>query len=170
MLSMTKDQAINLLSAAGNVVDVHDISETYARVDFKSRGTTLNVYTDDNDPDFLYLVCSYSLPDGVDDELAVARILSKAQSDLKVAKLTADFEHEYVAASAEQYIPQCDEFEGLFWRSVDLVMRAADRVMNEIHTLETTDKAAERFTRELEASLQPKGEANESHGSATSDI
>jgi hypothetical protein len=53
----------------------------------------------------------------------------------------------------EQFIPQCDAFEGLFWRSVELVASAAAHVAHDLNTLAAADAAAKKFTEELEVEL-----------------
>ncbi len=155
---MTKDQALAFLSDAGHIVDIDEFDDVFACLAFRYRGTSIKLFTNGDDPDFLCLVCSYAIYESDIDELAVARILADVQLNLKVVKLTADLEANWVAASAEQFLPPCENFERIFWRSVELVIHAARRAHYEINALATADGAAERFTRQMESELQLNGD------------
>jgi len=157
---MTRDAAIAFLTDAGHLVEVEDFDDTYACIAFKYRGTSVKWFTNADDPDFVCLVCSYALGKTDAAELPVARVLADVALNLKVVKLTADLEARWVAASAEQFLPPCDGFERIFWRSVELVIHAVRRAHYDIHALEfAADGAAERFTRQMESELQLNGDS-----------
>ncbi len=154
---MTKNHALAFLADAGHNTDIDEGDETHSRISFKYCGTWIRLFTYDEDPDFLNLYCSYNLPDGLRDELEVARAVARIQHDYKVVKVIANSELQYVGAAAEQFVPAGKGFERTFWRSVELVVQAAREAYRAIDSLVVID-AAERFTGQMESELQTKEE------------
>jgi hypothetical protein len=154
---MTKNHAMAFLADAGHNTELDEANENQSRVSFKYCGTWIRLYTYEEDPDFLHLCCSYNLPNGLRDELEVARTVARIQEGCKVAKVSADSESRYVVAAAEQFVPAGKGFERTFWRSVDLVVAVARDAYRAIDALVVID-AAERFTDQMESELQTKQE------------
>jgi hypothetical protein len=156
---MTKTQALAFLADAGLITELTEVDEDHSCLLFKYRGTRLRLCTYEQDVEFLNLNCSYCLAPGLRDELEVARRIARLQSSYKVVKVTASMEPQSFTVAAEQFIPECDDFERTFWRSVDLVIRAAGEVYDELNSMVIIDdKAAERFTDQMESELQIKQE------------
>ena len=156
---MTKTQALAFLADAGLITEINEVDEDHSCILFKYRGTRLRLCTYERDPDFLNINCSYALSPGLRDELTVARTVARLQSSYKVIKVAAYSEPQSFTVAAEQFIPDCEDFEQTFWRSVDLVIRAADEVYGELNSIVIIDEhAAERFTEQMESELQMKQE------------
>jgi hypothetical protein len=151
---MTKDQAAEFMTEAGHVIEVQDFDENRSRICFKYKGTPISLFSYADDEDYLQLRCSFRLDEGSRDEAEVARILARIQDDLKVAKLGVDLSVPGVYSTAEQFLPQCDEFSYIFWRSVDIVARAASQACRELDTMVAAGTAAGRFTEQMELDMR----------------
>jgi hypothetical protein len=150
---MTKDQTISFLTDAGNIATVEQIGEDYHRVSFKHRGRLLSVLTCEDDEVYLALQCSFSLKYTINDELEAFRALGKLQARIKVVKFAFEAGETRVTANTEQFMPPGDAFEGLFWRSVELVTRAAEYATDALDTTIAADAAAKKFIEELDDEL-----------------
>lgn len=155
---MTKQSAVEFLTAQGHLSEVEDFEDGNAYVSFKYRGTPIVLHTYENDPTFLYMKCGYRLEPADRDELFVLRAIKKLEDNYQIAKIGYIADHLSIYATAEQFIPECPEFAEIFWRTAGLVSSAASEAWNEVNAIVIADKAAERFTEALEAELhgEPK--------------
>jgi hypothetical protein len=153
---VTKEHAIVFLADAGHITDVTVIDENAASIGFKFMGWPITLFTYEDDPNFLFLRCSYVLDDTIRNELEVLRTLARIQDRAKVAKLSASIAEAEVSATAELFLPACADFAAVFWRSVDVVARVASEAHDELNSTGAAEVAAERFTEELEAELHLK--------------
>lgn len=76
---MTRQHAIDFLTAEGHITEVEDLDDEMACVSFKYRGMTIGLYTYENDLTFLYLKCGYRLEPAERDELFVLRAIKKTR-------------------------------------------------------------------------------------------
>ena len=150
---MTKDQTIAFLTEAGNVATAEQIGDDYHRITFRHRGTRLSVLTCEDDEVFLVLQCSYGLRYAITEELEAYRTVGRLQARYKVVKFAFEVGEARVIASMEQFVPQGDAFEGLFWRSVELITCAAEHAARDLNTTVAANAAARKFTEELEVQL-----------------
>lgn len=150
---MTRQHAIDFLTAEGHITEVEDLDDEMACVSFKYRGMTIGLYTYENDPTFLYLKCGYRLEPAERDELFVLRAIKKLEDNYKIAKIGYYADGPSIYATAEQFLPDGPEFAGIFWRTTGLVSSAASEAWDEVNATVIADKAAERFTEALEAEL-----------------
>jgi hypothetical protein len=158
---MTKDHALAFLTEAGHIASTEDLSEQFCRIDFMYRGKQLSLFAYDDDEDYFDLRCTYPLEHAINDELQALRTLARLQDEYKVVKFSFDISEPCVIADAEQFVPGCEAFAAIFWRSVGLVTSAARDAAHELNTTVVADSAAERFIEQLEMELQRRDGGNE---------
>jgi hypothetical protein len=153
---MKRQEAVEFLTSQGHLFEIEEIDENIACVWFRYRGKSLALYTTENDPMFFFLKCTYDLEDAERDELFVLRAIKKLEQNYKLAKIGYHPDGPFVYATAEQFVPDCPEFTGIFWRTAGLVSSAAADAWKEVNAIVIADYAAERFTAQLEAELHGK--------------
>jgi hypothetical protein len=138
------------LREQGHETTIETYDDQYARICFRSRGRHFCVRTDENDPVFLCLVTSYSLPEDAHDELLVRRAIATAESATKCFKAEVDLEQRAVVCGIESFGETAGNAP-TFWRAFDVLQHGAAKLFETLDEL-VAAAAAARFTSELEHS------------------